>query len=85
MLYGDTGDQLLLQLEGAAFIIIYNAIARFIILKVISVFVPLRMEKAQLVVGDDAVHGEPPMQSPWGGRRIDGVPTLVISQTMPLF
>src|SRR6202021_1406325 len=57
-LYGDTGNQLLLQLEGAAFIIIYNAIATFIILKVISIFVPLRMSDAQLAVGDDAVHGE---------------------------
>jgi Amt family ammonium transporter len=58
LLYGDTGNQLLLQLEGAVFIIIYNAIATFIILKVISIFVPLRMSEAQLVVGDDAVHGE---------------------------
>jgi Amt family ammonium transporter len=58
LLYGDTGNQLLLQLEGAAFIIIYNAIATFIILKVISIFVPLRMSDAQLAVGDDAVHGE---------------------------
>src|SRR6202035_4084547 len=58
LLYGDTGNQLLLQLEGAAFIIVYNAIATFIILKVISIFVPLRMSDAQLAVGDDAVHGE---------------------------
>src|ERR1700749_3388586 len=58
LLYGDTGKQLLLQLYGAAFIIVYNAIATFIILKVISIFVPLRMDDAQLAVGDDAVHGE---------------------------
>jgi len=58
LLYGDTGNQLLLQLEGAAFIIVYNAIATFIILKVISIFVPLRMSEAQLAIGDDAVHGE---------------------------
>ena len=58
LLYGDPGTQLLAQLEGAAFIIIYNAIATFIILKVISIFVPLRMEEAQLRIGDDAVHGE---------------------------
>jgi Amt family ammonium transporter len=58
LLYGDTGAQLLAQIEAAAFIIIYNAIATFIILKVISIFVPLRMAEAQLVVGDDAVHGE---------------------------
>jgi Amt family ammonium transporter len=57
-LFGDTGYQLLLQLEGAAFIIAYNAIATFIILKVISIIVPLRMDEATLLVGDDAVHGE---------------------------
>jgi ammonium transporter, Amt family len=56
-LYGNAG-QLLLQAEGAAFIIGYNIIATFIILKVISIFVPLRMDEATLKVGDDAVHGE---------------------------
>ena len=58
LLYGDPGTQLLLQLEGAAFIIVYNVIMTFIILKVISIFVPLRMDEATLLVGDDAVHGE---------------------------
>ena len=58
LLYGDTGTQLLAQIEAAAFIIVYNAIATFIILKVISIFVPLRMDEATLLVGDDAVHGE---------------------------
>ncbi|MGO9484919.1 MAG: ammonium transporter [Rhodomicrobium sp.] len=57
LLYGNPG-QLLLQLEGAAFIIVYNVIATFIILKAISIFVPLRMDEATLKVGDDAVHGE---------------------------
>ena len=45
-------------MEGAAFIIVFNAIATFIILKVISFIVPLRMDEATLKVGDDAVHGE---------------------------
>src|SRR5260370_109220 len=58
LLYGDPGSQLLLQIEGAAFIIVYNVIATFIILKVISLIVPLRMDEATLLVGDDAVHGE---------------------------
>ena len=40
-LYGNA-PQLLLQAEGAAFIIVYNAIATYIILKVISFIVPLR-------------------------------------------
>jgi Amt family ammonium transporter len=56
-LYGNF-PQLLLQAEGAAFIIAYNAIATAIILMVISIFVPLRMDEATLKVGDDAVHGE---------------------------
>ena len=57
LLYGNAG-QLLTQFYGAAFIIIYNAIATYIILKVIGFIVPLRMDEATLKVGDDAVHGE---------------------------
>jgi Amt family ammonium transporter len=57
LLYGNA-SQVLTQVEGAAFIIVYNAIATFIILKVISLIVPLRMDEATLKVGDDAVHGE---------------------------
>ena len=57
LLYGNAG-QVLTQLEGAAFIIVYNVIATFIILKAISFIVPLRMDEATLKVGDDAVHGE---------------------------
>lgn len=56
-LYGNA-PQLLLQAEGAAFIIVCNIIATLIILKVISFIVPLRMDQATLKVGDDAVHGE---------------------------
>jgi Amt family ammonium transporter len=57
LLYGNP-QQLLLQVYGAAFIIVYNVILTFIILKVISFIVPLRMDEATLKVGDDAVHGE---------------------------
>jgi len=57
LLYGNA-PQLLTQFYGAAFIIIYNAIATYIILKVIGFIVPLRMVEATLKVGDDAVHGE---------------------------
>ena len=58
LLHGDPGHQLLLQVVGAAFIIGYNVVATFIILKLISFVTPLRMEDAILKVGDDAVHGE---------------------------
>ncbi len=57
LFYGNA-HQLLLQIYGAAFIIVYNAIATFIILRVIGFIVPLRMDDATLKVGDDAVHGE---------------------------
>jgi Amt family ammonium transporter len=57
LLYGNP-SQLWLQVVGAAFIIAYNAIGTFIILKVIGLVVPLRMDDATLKVGDDAVHGE---------------------------
>jgi Amt family ammonium transporter len=50
--------QFVLQIEGALFIIVYNIIATYIILKVISFITPLRMDEALLKVGDDAVHGE---------------------------
>jgi Amt family ammonium transporter len=57
LIYGNP-KQLLLQFYGAAFIIVYNIIATFIILKLISLITPLRMDEATLKVGDDAVHGE---------------------------
>jgi len=55
--YGNA-HQFVLQIYGAAFIIVFNAVATFIILKVIGFIVPLRMDEATLKVGDDAVHGE---------------------------
>ena len=57
LFYGNA-YQFVLQIYGALFIIIFNAIATYIILKVISFIVPLRMDDAALKVGDDAVHGE---------------------------
>jgi len=58
LLYGDSGNQLLVQLYAALFIIAFNAIGTTIILKVISIFVSLRMDETMLRIGDDAVHGE---------------------------
>jgi ammonium transporter, Amt family len=50
--------QVLLQIYGAAFIIVLNVIGTVIILNVIRIFVPLRMDEETLKVGDDAAHGE---------------------------
>ncbi|HYC15940.1 MAG TPA: ammonium transporter [Pseudolabrys sp.] len=57
LLFGNA-QQLVLQAEAAIFIIVLNAVATFIILKAIGLFVPLRMPDKMLQVGDDAVHGE---------------------------
>jgi len=57
LIYGNP-HQLLLQVYGAVFIIIFNIIVTYIILKVISFITPLRMDEATLKVGDDAIHGE---------------------------
>jgi Amt family ammonium transporter len=50
--------QFVVQAEAAGFIIVFNIIATSIILFVIKIFVPLRMDEATLKIGDDAVHGE---------------------------
>jgi len=59
MLY-NKGDptQLIHQIGAAAFIIVFNAIMTFVLLRVIGVFVKLRMDDATLAIGDDAIHGE---------------------------
>jgi Amt family ammonium transporter len=50
--------QVILQIYGAAFIIVYNVIGTFILLKLIGLFVKLRFDDETLLIGDDAVHGE---------------------------
>jgi Amt family ammonium transporter len=47
-----------LQLLAALTIIVWDALATFIILKVISIFTPLRMSDEDLEIGDLAAHGE---------------------------
>jgi Amt family ammonium transporter len=50
--------QVILQLYGAGFIIVYNVIGTFILLKIIGLFVKLRFDDETLLIGDDSVHGE---------------------------
>jgi ammonium transporter, Amt family len=38
-------------------VIAYTAVATFIILKVIGIFVPLRLSDEELEIGDHAIHG----------------------------
>jgi ammonium transporter, Amt family len=45
------------QAETAAWVIAYTAVATFIILKVIGIFIPLRLSDEELEIGDHAIHG----------------------------
>jgi len=45
-------------LLAALTIIVWDALVTFIILKVISIFTPLRMSDEDLEIGDLAIHGE---------------------------
>ncbi|XP_077214177.1 ammonium transporter 2-like [Tasmannia lanceolata] len=70
--YGGVGGvQFLKQLVGALFVIGWNIVSTTIILLVIRFFIPLRMPDDQLIIGDDAVHGEE-AYALWGdGERYD--------------
>ncbi|APZ42204.1 ammonium transporter [Acidihalobacter ferrooxydans] len=57
LIYGNA-YQVVKQLIGAGFIIVLNVVMTYIILKIIGFFVPLRMKEEDLLIGDDAIHGE---------------------------
>ncbi|HET9148117.1 MAG TPA: ammonium transporter [Acetobacteraceae bacterium] len=56
-LYGNF-HQVVLQVLGAVFIIAVNVVGTSIILNVIRLAVPLRLDDESLLIGDDAAHGE---------------------------
>jgi Amt family ammonium transporter len=60
-LYGGGPTQFIHQAEAAGFIIVTNIIGTFIILKVISLIVPLRVTEDIMVAGDLAIHGVDPI------------------------
>lgn len=68
---GSGGVQILKQIVGACFVIGWNLVVTSIICFVISLIVPLRMAEEQLMIGDDAVHGEE-AYALWGdGEKYD--------------
>ena len=69
-LYGNR-HQFFIQLFAALTIIVYDAIMTFIILKVISIFTPLRMPDDELEVGDLAVHDEEAYPPDEGYSRVE--------------
>lgn len=68
---GSGGVQILKQLVGGLFIIGWNLIVTSVICIVIRVLIPLRMPEDELLIGDDAVHGEE-AYALWGdGEKYD--------------
>ena len=57
LLYGNA-KQLGLQALALGFIIVYDAVATFIVIKLVGLIVPLRMTDRELEVGDLLLHGE---------------------------
>ena len=49
---------LLVQAIALLFILLYDGIATFVVIKLVSLVVPLRMPETELEVGDQAVHGD---------------------------
>ncbi len=70
--YGGVGGaQFGKQIAGAFFIVGWNVIITSIILVAIRIFMPLRMSEEDLLIGDDAVHGEE-AYALWGdGEKYD--------------
>jgi Amt family ammonium transporter len=60
LLYGNP-KQLMIQAMAAGVIIVYDAIMTYIILRIVSLFVPLRSSEAEVEGGDLAIHGVDPM------------------------
>jgi len=61
LLYGGGTTLLVSQIEAAAFIIVWNAVMTFIILKLISLIVPLRASEGDVAGGDLEIHGVDPV------------------------
>ena len=61
LLHGGGFHQLQAQALGALAIIVYDAVMTFIVLKIVSLMVPLRASNPEMEGGDLAIHGVDPM------------------------
>ncbi len=57
LLFGNP-KQFVAQIIGLVFILVWDGVMTFVLLKLISLVVPLRLTDQQLEVGDEAVHGD---------------------------
>jgi Amt family ammonium transporter len=81
-------QQLIAQLIGLGFILVWDGVMTFVLLKLISIFIPLRLTDKQLEIGDEAVHGDaayellpvPPISVP-EAHGPSGTPTPIPTAT----
>ena len=64
LLYGGGLTQFWHQLLALVVIVVYDAIMTFVVLKIVSIFVPLRASDGDVIGGDLAIHGVDPMPVP---------------------
>jgi Amt family ammonium transporter len=57
LFYGNP-QQLVAQVLGLVFVLVWDGVMTFVLLKLISIVVPLRLTDKQLEIGDEAVHGD---------------------------
>jgi Amt family ammonium transporter len=57
LLFGNP-KQFVAQVIGLVFILVWDGVLTFVLLKLISLVIPLRLTEKQLEVGDEAVHGD---------------------------
>ncbi|MGZ4526205.1 MAG: ammonium transporter [Mycobacterium sp.] len=74
-LYGHHPKQILIQAGAAATVIVWDALVTFVILKVLSLFMKLRMPDEVLEAGDVGVHDEEayPDEGLVTGRRVEPI------------
>jgi ammonia channel protein AmtB len=57
LVYGGGFNLLKWQLLAALFVIVFSAVMTFILLKLVGLFIPLRMSDENIEIGDTAEHG----------------------------
>ncbi|HYM66865.1 MAG TPA: ammonium transporter, partial [Patescibacteria group bacterium] len=57
LVYGNA-HQLLVQALALGVVLVYDSVATFLVIKLVSLLVPLRMPASHLEVGDEMVHGD---------------------------
>lgn len=77
---GSGGVQIGKQIAGGLFVIVWNLVVTSIICLVIRLVMPLRMSDEELVIGDDAVHGEE-AYALWGDGELYDTTKHGVAQT----